>query len=164
MGRFRDEKGKENSDLGRHLGASKHRQKRERERERERETRERTMSDAMADVNPSSEWKLKPHPVLPSGKPCVVCILDGFGENKYKDKYNAVHSARTPNVDKLRANAERCRFVQAHGTWVGLPSNDDMGNSEVGHNAIGKLARSQHPMILFSSQLVSFCLIKCCSI
>lgn len=122
------------------------------------------MSDAMADVNPSSEWKLKPHPVLPSGKPCVVCILDGFGENKYKDEYNAVHSARTPNVDKLRANAERCRFVQAHGTWVGLPSNDDMGNSEVGHNAIGKLARSQHPMILFSSQLVSFCLIKCCSI
>ena len=60
--------------------------------------------------------------------------------------------------------AERCRFVQAHGTWVGLPSNDDMGNSEVGHNAIGKLARSQQPMILFSSQLVSFCLIKCCSI
>ncbi len=29
----------------------------------------------------------------------------------------------------------RCR--QAHGTWVGLPSDDDMGNSEVGHNAIG---------------------------
>ena len=40
-------------------------------------------------------------------------------------------------MDKLRAQAERCRFVQAHGTWVGLPSNDDMGNSEVGHNAIG---------------------------
>ena len=75
--------------------------------------------------------------VLPTGKPCVVCILDGFGENKHKDEFNAVHSARTPNVDKLRANAERCRFVQAHGTWVGLPSDDDMGNSEVGHNAIG---------------------------
>ena len=75
--------------------------------------------------------------MLPTGKPCVVCILDGFGENKHKDEFNAVHSARTPNVDKLRANAERCRFVQAHGTWVGLPSDDDMGNSEVGHNAIG---------------------------
>ena len=84
-----------------------------------------------------SDMKLSPHPVLPSGKPCVVCILDGFGENKNKDEFNAVHSARTPNVDKLRANAERCRFVQAHGTWVGLPSDDDMGNSEVGHNAIG---------------------------
>ncbi|MGL4986521.1 MAG: 2,3-bisphosphoglycerate-independent phosphoglycerate mutase, partial [Treponemataceae bacterium] len=27
--------------------------------------------------------------------------------------------------------------LKAHGTAVGLPSNDDMGNSEVGHNAIG---------------------------
>ncbi|QDZ25888.1 phosphoglycerate mutase [Chloropicon primus] len=92
----------------------------------------------MADgLNCPEEFKLKPHSVLPRGKPCVVCILDGFGENKHKDQYNAVHSARTPNVDKLRANAQRCRFVQAHGTWVGLPSDDDMGNSEVGHNAIG---------------------------
>jgi 2,3-bisphosphoglycerate-independent phosphoglycerate mutase len=83
------------------------------------------------------DFTLKKHPVLKTGTPCVVCILDGFGENKNKDQYNAVHSAHTPNVDKLRAQAERCRFVQAHGKWVGLPSNDDMGNSEVGHNAIG---------------------------
>jgi 2,3-bisphosphoglycerate-independent phosphoglycerate mutase len=27
--------------------------------------------------------------------------------------------------------------VKAHGTAVGLPSDDDMGNSEVGHNALG---------------------------
>eukprot|EP00213_Chloropicon_mariensis_P005872 CAMPEP_0197478934 /NCGR_PEP_ID=MMETSP1309-20131121/30319_1 /TAXON_ID=464262 /ORGANISM="Genus nov. species nov., Strain RCC998" /LENGTH=559 /DNA_ID=CAMNT_0043020487 /DNA_START=65 /DNA_END=1744 /DNA_ORIENTATION=- len=91
----------------------------------------------MATPAQDNSFALKKHPVLPTGKPCVVCILDGFGENKHKDEFNAVHSARTPNVDKLRANAERCRFVQAHGTWVGLPSDDDMGNSEVGHNAIG---------------------------
>lgn len=30
-----------------------------------------------------------------------------------------------------------CRKVQAHGTAVGLPTDDDMGNSEVGHNALG---------------------------
>ena len=28
-------------------------------------------------------------------------------------------------------------MVKAHGTAVGLPSDDDMGNSEVGHNALG---------------------------
>ena len=27
--------------------------------------------------------------------------------------------------------------MKAHGTAVGLPSDDDMGNSEVGHNALG---------------------------
>ena len=27
--------------------------------------------------------------------------------------------------------------LKAHGTAVGLPSDDDMGNSEVGHNALG---------------------------
>ena len=27
--------------------------------------------------------------------------------------------------------------IKAHGTAVGLPSDDDMGNSEVGHNALG---------------------------
>jgi bisphosphoglycerate-independent phosphoglycerate mutase (AlkP superfamily) len=27
--------------------------------------------------------------------------------------------------------------VKAHGTVVGLPSDGDMGNSEVGHNALG---------------------------
>lgn len=30
-----------------------------------------------------------------------------------------------------------CRCVQAHGTAVGLPTDADMGNSEVGHNALG---------------------------
>lgn len=27
--------------------------------------------------------------------------------------------------------------MRAHGTAVGLPTEDDMGNSEVGHNALG---------------------------
>jgi 2,3-bisphosphoglycerate-independent phosphoglycerate mutase len=30
------------------------------------------------------------------------------------------------------------KLQQAHGTAVGLPSDDDMGNSEVGHNALGE--------------------------
>ena len=85
----------------------------------------------------ANEFELKKHPKLPSGKQVLVVILDGFAENKHKDEYNAVHSAHTPTVDKLKENAERCRYLKAHGKAVGLPSWDDMGNSEVGHNALG---------------------------
>eukprot|EP00929_Paragymnodinium_shiwhaense_P044260 TRINITY_DN2270_c0_g1_i1.p1 TRINITY_DN2270_c0_g1~~TRINITY_DN2270_c0_g1_i1.p1 ORF type:complete len:804 (+),score=221.10 TRINITY_DN2270_c0_g1_i1:76-2487(+) len=83
-------------------------------------------------------WTLAPHPVIPKPKkPVLVCILDGWGENKIKDQYNAVHSAKTPVFDKLYAIKGRARSVAAHGPAVGLPSADDMGNSEVGHNALG---------------------------
>eukprot|EP01065_Artemidia_motanka_P043363 TRINITY_DN5_c0_g2_i1.p1 TRINITY_DN5_c0_g2~~TRINITY_DN5_c0_g2_i1.p1 ORF type:complete len:600 (+),score=233.39 TRINITY_DN5_c0_g2_i1:62-1801(+) len=86
----------------------------------------------------SGEWKLRPHPVIKRSKaPTVVCILDGWGENKVKDAYNAVHAARTPNFDRIWGRADRRRTVLAHGPAVGLPSSDDMGNSEVGHNALG---------------------------
>ncbi len=85
-----------------------------------------------------ASMELAPHPTIPKPDgPVLVVILDGFGENEFKDKYNAVHSAATPNVDKLRGVASRFRTVRAHGTAVGLPSDADMGNSEVGHNALG---------------------------
>jgi len=45
-------------------------------------------------------------------------------------------SARTPVIDALRASPHSITLA-AHGTAVGLPSDDDMGNSEVGHNALG---------------------------
>lgn len=56
------------------------------------------------------------------------------------DEYNAVYSADTPTVDALRSAGVpggRWRTVKAHGPAVGLPTWDDMGNSEVGHNALG---------------------------
>ena len=84
-----------------------------------------------------SDFTLGAHPALPKGLPVCVAILDGYGENEFKDEYNAVHSAKTPVFDKLRAEASRFRTVAAHGPAVGLPSSDDMGNSEVGHNALG---------------------------
>jgi 2,3-bisphosphoglycerate-independent phosphoglycerate mutase len=65
-----------------------------------------------------------------------VCILDGWGVN-VEDEFNAVFSADTPCTDALRAVPKRFRAVKAHGTAVGLPSDADMGNSEVGHNALG---------------------------
>ena len=54
-----------------------------------------------------------------------------------KDKFNAVYMANTPCSDALRSVPGRWRTIRAHGTAVGLPSDADMGNSEVGHNALG---------------------------
>jgi 2,3-bisphosphoglycerate-independent phosphoglycerate mutase len=81
--------------------------------------------------------QLAPHPTIPKPDgPVMVCILDGWGVN-VEDQYNAVFTASTPATDKLRAVPGRYRTVKAHGTAVGLPSDADMGNSEVGHNALG---------------------------
>lgn len=67
--------------------------------------------------------------------PVVLCILDGVGWGR-RDDGDAVHLARTPNLDRLMAT-HPWRLLQAHGTAVGMPSDADMGNSEVGHNAMG---------------------------
>lgn len=67
--------------------------------------------------------------------PVVLIIMDGIGLNP-SPIGNAVAAAHTPTLDWLM---EHCPHTQlkAHGTAVGLPSDSDMGNSEVGHNAIG---------------------------
>ncbi|XP_057435458.1 2,3-bisphosphoglycerate-independent phosphoglycerate mutase [Lotus japonicus] len=84
-----------------------------------------------------SWWKLMDHPKLPKGKTVAVVVLDGWGEAK-PDEYNCIHIAETPTMDSLKKGApEHWRLVKAHGTAVGLPTDDDMGNSEVGHNALG---------------------------
>jgi 2,3-bisphosphoglycerate-independent phosphoglycerate mutase len=61
--------------------------------------------------------------------------MDGVGIGK-ADETNAVYMADTPNLDLL-FKSDLYTQLNAHGTAVGLPSDDDMGNSEVGHNAIG---------------------------
>ena len=63
----------------------------------------------------------------------VLAIMDGVGLTDKKDG-NALYHANTPNIDKLMNNSIS---IHAHGHYVGLPSDDDMGNSEVGHNAMG---------------------------
>lgn len=67
--------------------------------------------------------------------PVVLAILDGVGFGEYADG-DAVKQACTPCLDKLMAEYPMTR-LKAHGVAVGLPSDEDMGNSEVGHNAIG---------------------------
>ena len=71
----------------------------------------------------------------PRRGPVMLAILDGVGFGKYADG-DAVKLANTPVLDELMASCP-CTKLKAHGTAVGMPSDADMGNSEVGHNAIG---------------------------
>jgi len=67
--------------------------------------------------------------------PVVLLIMDGVGVGKYEEG-DYVRAAVTPHLDWLKKNAVYTE-LKAHGTAVGMPSDDDMGNSEIGHNAIG---------------------------
>ncbi|KAF4516608.1 hypothetical protein B566_EDAN003355 [Ephemera danica] len=67
--------------------------------------------------------------------PVVVIVMDGYGLPK-TDVGSAIAAARKPTLDRLFSSYPNIR-LRAHGTAVGMPSDDDMGNSEVGHNAIG---------------------------
>ncbi|CAL1406159.1 unnamed protein product [Linum trigynum] len=85
----------------------------------------------------ANTFKLADHPKLPKGKTIALIVLDGWGEAN-PDPYNCIHTAETPTMDSFKKTApEKWRLIKAHGTAVGLPSEDDMGNSEVGHNALG---------------------------
>ncbi|MCB9665986.1 MAG: 2,3-bisphosphoglycerate-independent phosphoglycerate mutase [Alphaproteobacteria bacterium] len=67
--------------------------------------------------------------------PVVLCILDGVGLGDGGED-DAVATARTPVLDRLLRTCPTLA-LRAHGPAVGLPSEQDMGNSEVGHNALG---------------------------
>ena len=68
-------------------------------------------------------------------KPIVLVIMDGVGRGD-GGPGDAVKQANTPTLDNLMATCPMT-WLKAHGTAVGLPTDDDMGNSEVGHNALG---------------------------
>ncbi len=67
--------------------------------------------------------------------PVVTIVMDGVGIAP-DNAGNAVYLASTPTLDMLMSKYPMTQ-LKAHGTAVGLPSDDDMGNSEVGHNALG---------------------------
>ncbi len=67
--------------------------------------------------------------------PLLLIIMDGVGIGK-QDESDAVFLADTPCLDQLK-KSDLYTTLQAHGTAVGMPSDEDMGNSEVGHNALG---------------------------
>jgi 2,3-bisphosphoglycerate-independent phosphoglycerate mutase len=73
--------------------------------------------------------------------PLVLAILDGFGDMPPAED-NAVWLARAPFLHGLlhgQSDGGRTyrSHLRAHGSAVGLPSEGDMGNSEVGHNIMG---------------------------
>lgn len=71
--------------------------------------------------------------------PVLFVIMDGYGLRD-ESEGNCIHLAKTPHIDSLVNWAkERNLYTQlkAHGKAVGLPKNEDMGNSEVGHNTLG---------------------------
>ena len=68
-------------------------------------------------------------------KPIVLVIMDGVGKGD-GGSGDAVVVANTPTLDHLLATCPHT-YLKAHGTAVGLPSDEEMGNSEVGHNALG---------------------------
>ena len=68
-------------------------------------------------------------------KPVVLIVMDGIGLSEKTDG-NAVRNAYTPILDKMWATCPHTA-IAAHGVAVGLPTDGDMGNSEVGHNALG---------------------------
>ena len=67
--------------------------------------------------------------------PLLLVIADGFGCAD-PGPANAITEAETPVLDNLMTSRLSCELA-AHGPAVGLPSEGDMGNSEVGHNALG---------------------------
>ena len=79
-------------------------------------------------LNKLTDFSRRPGPV-------VLCIMDGIGYSDFEDG-DAFKAANTPNLDRLHKVCQSHPLL-AHGTSVGLPDDSDMGNSEVGHNAIG---------------------------
>ena len=67
--------------------------------------------------------------------PLLTIVMDGVGIAP-DNGANAIAAAHTPTLDRLMKDYPTVA-IKAHGTAVGLPSDDDMGNSEVGHNALG---------------------------
>lgn len=68
-------------------------------------------------------------------KPIILIVMDGVALSD-KTEGNAVSGAFTPNLDYLMQHHPWTK-IKAHGQAVGLPDDGDMGNSEVGHNALG---------------------------
>ncbi len=87
-------------------------------------------------TTPSEDLTLESHPTLsaPEG-PLLLVIADGVGIAP-DGPSNAVTEAATPVLDALTSSTHATQLA-AHGLAVGLPTDDDMGNSEVGHNALG---------------------------
>ena len=69
-------------------------------------------------------------------KPVVLVIMDGVGQRRRRPRRRS-KAGKYPESRPVSSPPARTTWLKAHGTAVGLPTDDDMGNSEVGHNALG---------------------------
>src|SRR3569623_2618322 len=81
-----------------------------------------------------SPQRSHPRQTAPKG-PVVLVVMDGIGRGA-GDEADAVSIAAPPTLDRLWVPGVRAELC-AHGKSVGLPTDDDMGNSEVGRTALG---------------------------
>ncbi len=70
-----------------------------------------------------------------SKRPVLLIVMDGWGFGSGGPE-DAIEHAHTPVFDKLMKSYANTRLM-THGSYVGLPSNKDMGGSEVGHLTMG---------------------------
>lgn len=82
-----------------------------------------------------SSYYLTKGRLAPIDRPLITVVMDGVGLSTISEG-NAFSLARTPTLDAL-FKRYGCLSLRAHGSAVGLPSEEDMGNSEVGHNTLG---------------------------
>jgi 2,3-bisphosphoglycerate-independent phosphoglycerate mutase len=102
-----------------------------------------------------TDFRLAPHATWKKpGGPLLLVVLDGIGLGS-GDSFDAVARAHMPHLRRLMAAPGRFLPLKAHGTAVGLPSDDDMGNSEVGHNALGAGRIVQQGAALVDAALAS---------
>ena len=86
-------------------------------------------------MNPLETLNFKKDDEEMKKRPVFIIVMDGVGIAP-DGPGNAVKNANTPTLDMLMEKYPTLK-LKAHGVAVGLPSDDDMGNSEVGHNALG---------------------------
>ena len=72
---------------------------------------------------------------FPGDVPVLLIIMDGWGIGTGGPE-DAIAQADTPNFDRLWNSCAHTELM-THGSYVGLPSDRDMGGSEVGHLTMG---------------------------
>ena len=85
-------------------------------------------------------------------RPVILLILDGFGVNPSKQN-NAVYEAPTPCLDEYFSHYPHT-LLNASGHAVGLPDGQ-MGNSEVGHLALGAGQIIRQDMVRINDAIAS---------
>jgi len=79
--------------------------------------------------------------------PVIHVVLDGWGVGE-PNSTNAIHLANTPQISSLSKNSQYTE-LWTHGLHVGLPNENDLGGSEVGHMTMGAgIIKDQGPTLI----------------